>query len=190
MDVYNYNPITLEYTGKSIADESPLETGKYLIPAFATEIPIPDTKENEVAVFDTEAKSWAIIHDYRHIKLWDKATAIPVIAELGETPADINATLVKPMVDYPKWNEINSSWCTDEVAQLSAQTTTAISEIQRLLSVANDKIAPLQDAMDMGIAIGAETTLLTAWKTYRVLVNRVTSQSGFPTNIDWPSMPE
>lgn len=44
MKIYNYNASTLEYTGESIADESPLEPGVFLIPAFSTPIkPLPAT---------------------------------------------------------------------------------------------------------------------------------------------------
>ncbi|MDW9473478.1 hypothetical protein CN100_01190 [Sinorhizobium meliloti] len=42
LTVYNYNPSTFEYTGSSEADESPLEPGVYLIPAYATEIAPPE----------------------------------------------------------------------------------------------------------------------------------------------------
>lgn len=62
--------------------------------------------------------------------------------------------------------------------------------IDYLLSKAELKIAPLQDAVDLGIATTEETASLTAWKTYRVAVNRVPTQSGYPTTIDWPPMPE
>ncbi|MDK1493364.1 hypothetical protein QN219_25505 [Sinorhizobium sp. 7-81] len=41
LSVYNYDPNTLEYIGASEADESPLEPGVYLIPAYATETAPP-----------------------------------------------------------------------------------------------------------------------------------------------------
>ena len=190
MNIYNYDLNTYEYTCRSIADESPLEPNIYLLPAYSTEIKPPETSVNETAVFSEIKNQWSVVADYRNIELWNKETAQKITAVLGETPADINATPVKPMVDYPKWDEITSSWFTDETAQLSAQKTTATCEVQQLLSIANDKIVPLQDAVDLGIATDAETISLTKWKTYRVLVNRVPTQPGFPTAIDWPSMPE
>ncbi|ECH4299659.1 tail fiber assembly protein, partial [Salmonella enterica] len=54
----------------------------------------------------------------------------------------------------------------------------------RLLQMASGKIAPLQDAVDLGIATDDEKAQLDEWKKYRVLVNRVDT-----TNPDWPQKP-
>lgn len=83
----------------------------------------------------------------------------------------------------------------EPIAYTPELTTEQVSEqasatVRSLLSMASNKIAPLQDAADLGIATESETASLTAWKTYRVLVNRVPTQPGFPTAIDWPPMPE
>lgn len=51
MRIYNYHPQTGIYLGESIADTSPLEPGKYLIPAFATSIEPPVILDGEQAVF-------------------------------------------------------------------------------------------------------------------------------------------
>lgn len=55
----------------------------------------------------------------------------------------------------------------------------------RLLRIATEKIAPLQDAVDLGVANDKETADLLAWKQFRVLVNRVK-----PEAPDWPQQPE
>lgn len=190
MNIYNYDLNTYEYICMSVADESPLEPNIYLLPAYSTKIKPPETLVNETAVFSESKNKWDVVADYRNTELWNKETAQKIISVLGETPEELNATTIKPTANYQKWDEITSSWVTDETAQLSAQTTTATCEIQRLLSAATDKIAPLQDAVDLGIATTEETASLTAWKTYRVAVNRVPTQPGFPTAIDWPLMPE
>lgn len=58
MKVYNYNPITKEYGGESIADESPLEPGVFLIPAAATTVKPPTIPQGRRAVWINN--SWSI----------------------------------------------------------------------------------------------------------------------------------
>lgn len=59
-----------------------------------------------------------------------------------------------------------------------------------LLAEAALRIAPLQDAVDLGEATDGEQAALAAWKQYRVALNRIEQQDGFPANINWPSAPE
>ncbi|EQA1407893.1 tail fiber assembly protein, partial [Escherichia coli] len=47
--------------------------------------------------------------------------------------------------------------------------------------------APLQDAADLEIATEGETSLLEAWKKYRVLLNRVDTSTA--PDIEWPASP-
>lgn len=82
----------------------------------------------------------------------------------------------------PEWVDLPAKTQDELVADVQAKIST-------MLASATDKIAPLQDAVDLGMATEAETASLTAWKTYRVAVNRVPTQSGYPTTIDWPTMP-
>lgn len=59
---------------------------------------------------------------------------------------------------------------------------------QSLLAEANSAIAPLQDAVDLGMATESETAALQAWKKYRVLLNRIDTSTA--PDIDWPEKPE
>lgn len=57
-----------------------------------------------------------------------------------------------------------------------------------LRAVADAEIAPLQDAVDLGIATYAEAAALTEWKKYRVMLMRIdTSKS---PDIEWPVPPQ
>ncbi|MEK9495060.1 tail fiber assembly protein [Photorhabdus sp. P32] len=56
-----------------------------------------------------------------------------------------------------------------------------------LLNRASIKMAPLQDAIDLDIATDNEITMLTAWKKYRVALNRMDTTA---QNIKWPEPPE
>lgn len=42
--VYHYHPTSYAYLGKDIADESPLEPGIYLVPAYATLVSAPENE--------------------------------------------------------------------------------------------------------------------------------------------------
>ncbi|UMS00139.1 phage tail protein [Escherichia coli] len=49
-------------------------------------------------------------------------------------------------------------------------------------------MAPLQDAVDLGIVAAEETSLLVVWKKYQVLLNRVDTSTA--PDIEWPVIPE
>lgn len=57
--VYAYNPITNEYIGTTKAPEDPKHPGRYLIPAFVTEIEPPQPGENQKVVWGGEA--WQLV---------------------------------------------------------------------------------------------------------------------------------
>lgn len=59
-----------------------------------------------------------------------------------------------------------------------------------LLATATLRIGPLQDAVDAGRATDDETTRLLLWKGYRIDLNRINQQEGFPEDIVWPQPPE
>lgn len=55
-----------------------------------------------------------------------------------------------------------------------------------LLALAESKISPLQEAVDVDLASDEEKAELLAWKRFRVLVGRVDLRSEKP---DWPEVP-
>lgn len=54
MQIYHYHPTTGEYLGTGMADPSPLEPGKYLIPAYATTTVPPTAMSGKVRVWRGE----------------------------------------------------------------------------------------------------------------------------------------
>ncbi|MGV3346432.1 tail fiber assembly protein [Enterobacteriaceae bacterium LUAb1] len=58
----------------------------------------------------------------------------------------------------------------------------------QLMLEASEQIGTLQDAVDLDMATDAEKLQLTAWKRYRVLLNRVDTSTA--PDIDWPEKPE
>lgn len=56
-----------------------------------------------------------------------------------------------------------------------------------LMKEAGEKIAPLQDALDLALATDVEKLLLIAWRKYRVEVNRIDPATA--PDIVWPEQP-
>lgn len=73
----------------------------------------------------------------------------------------------------------------------TADEQAAIAKAQKeaLMAVATATMAPLQDAVSLDIATDAEKTSLTAWQQYRVTLNRVDQQDGYPGTVEWPTPP-
>lgn len=59
-----------------------------------------------------------------------------------------------------------------------------------LLQNAAIDIAPLQDAVDLGSSTESEVSMLNLLKQYRIDVNRVADQKGYPKVIVWPEYPK
>ncbi len=73
-----------------------------------------------------------------------------------------------------------------EAAQLLAGV---VAENARRRAIADKAITPLQDAVDIDEATEAEVALLKTWKKYRVALNRLSEEPGYPIGITWPIAP-
>lgn len=65
MKIYNYNKETKEFTTSTHATESPLEKGKYIIPANATIKEPLASKDGFAVCFNETKKEWEYIEDNR-----------------------------------------------------------------------------------------------------------------------------
>ncbi|EBR9315741.1 tail fiber assembly protein, partial [Salmonella enterica subsp. enterica serovar Muenchen] len=151
------------------------------LPANCTDIAPPDIPASHIAVFDTETQTWNLKEDHRGETVYDTQTGKPIyISEPGPLPE--NVTSVSPDGEYQKWD--GKAWVKDEAAETAARLRETEGTKSRLLQMASGKIAPLQDAVDLGLATDEEKSQLAEWKKYRVLVNRVDTSSPI-----WPEIP-
>ncbi|HFL6513782.1 TPA: tail fiber assembly protein [Salmonella enterica] len=177
--VYNLRADTNEFIGAGDAWIAP-HTG---LPSNCTDIAPPDIPASHIAVFDPETETWSLQEDHRGETVYDTTTGNQVyISEPGPLPE--NVTSVSPGGEYQKWDGKAKVWVKDEAAEKAAQLRQAEETKNRLLQIASEKIAPLQDAVDLDIATDDEKAQLDEWKKYRVLVNRVDT-----SNPDWPEQP-
>lgn len=59
-----------------------------------------------------------------------------------------------------------------------------------LLTVAANRMGPLQDAVDTVRATDEEVAKLALWKGYRIDLNRIEQKEGYPADIQWPLSPD
>ncbi|HHX9825407.1 TPA: tail fiber assembly protein [Salmonella enterica subsp. enterica serovar Weltevreden] len=175
--IFNLRSDTNEFIGAGDAYIPP-HTG---LPANCTDIAPPDIPSSHIAVFDAETQTWSLQEDHRGETVYDTTTGNQVyISAPGPLPE--NVTSVSPGGEYQKWD--GKAWVKDGAAEKAAQLRQEEETKSRLLQMASEKIAPLQDAVDLDIATDDEKAQLDEWKKYRVLVNRVDT-----TSPDWPDVP-
>ncbi|WP_235395299.1 tail fiber assembly protein [Pseudomonas brassicacearum] len=79
----------------------------------------------------------------------------------------------------------------EEIEQLlpAMKLREAAEKISGLRKIADQAIAPLQDAVDIDEATPEEVAALKTWKKYRVALSRLPEQQGYPDEAVWPAAP-
>lgn len=91
---------------------------------------------------------------------------------------------------YHTWDDQNNKWVISDEglkSQKVDQVQFAAQMKAQLMAGATKQIDPLQDAVDLDMATDEEKMQLTAWRKYRVLLNRVDASTA--PDITWPSIP-
>lgn len=179
--VYNLRADTHEFIGKGDAMIPPF-TG---LPANCTTIKPPASKAGFIPVFDCEKQRWRLVEDHRGEVVYDIGTGkTRFITEPGAYPAW--TTTIAPDSAWQKWD--GTKWVADAEAEHNALVSEAQTTKSGLMKQAADVIAMLQDAVDLDMATEDEQKSLTAWKKYRVLLNRIQPEDA--PAITWPEVPE
>ena len=86
------------------------------------------------------------------------------------------------------WSQVITA---EQKSQAAAEQMLAavVAEVAQRRAAADTAIAPLQDAVDLDEATETEAAALKQWKRYRVALNRLPDQPGYPAVIDWPAPP-
>lgn len=181
LTTYNSDTITREYTS---ARQDYIQVGVGLASGAYTDVPTLPTGANKAVRRTADGKAWEIVADYRGQTAYSTKTGQPQpVDDMGDLSATL--TLLAPQTPYDNWD--GTRWVTDKEAQHAALVQEAILQKVQLMSEATIAIAPLQDAVDTGIATDEETRQLTAWKTYRALMSRINPEDA--SDIKWPDVP-
>ncbi len=78
MNIYHYHPNTGSYLGNSLADESPLDPGVYLVPAHSTSVKPPISRDGKQSVWKNN--KWEML-DIPKLNSEPEAKPMPVTWE-------------------------------------------------------------------------------------------------------------
>ncbi|MEA9442263.1 tail fiber assembly protein [Aeromonas caviae] len=173
------NPATHEYNGPLDVWVS-VGTG---LPACAF-LDAPPTSEPGKTIV-RPGDTWMLVDDHRGQTAYDKQTrAASVITEPGEVP--VTQTLVAPSSPFDVWDEERDAWVKNIEAESNWQRQQAETQRNMLMAEANQQIAILADAVELGMATDTEQAAYIAWRQYRVELSRLdlTQQP-----ITWPPTP-
>ena len=126
---------------------------------------------------------WVLVEDNREKTAYNIETKEAVnIDYLGEIKEGF--TLLEPF-EFCKWN--GKKWVKDKVAENNATIEQNQVRKNSLINEANEKIAVLQDIIDLDMCESNEAEQLKQWKKYRILLTRVDASD---VNVVFPSKPE
>ncbi|MFU9138308.1 tail fiber assembly protein [Erwinia tasmaniensis] len=136
------------------------------IPADTLKIIFDDTGIIRMASYDAST-------------LWPNGQSV---AEVDAIPEEFNTDALRERWVFDGKKIIARTYTADELAEQATVTR------DNLQAEATLKIAPLQDAVDIYDATEEERANLTAWKKYRVALNRLDLSTA--PEITWPEVPQ
>lgn len=170
---YRVDPLTRTVLETFDLEESRERPGAYAVPDFCYIDPPPQVPDGQVLVRKADASGWEVLPDNRGL-VYGVETGEQIRWGMpGDLPEHVTAEA--PANDLQSWD--GKGWRTDP--------TKVAARRDELIAGAGQRVAVLQDAVDLDMADDAERTALLDWKRYRVLLSRI-DVSG-PT---WPESPE
>lgn len=199
MEIFNYHPFTGEFLTVGVADDNPLEPDDPIVPGYATKIAPPQANERRVPVYLNESGippqnwpegAWTLIADYRDVPLYRTADG-SVFNLSGEYSGlgDLPSFLTEEPRPSPAHVWIDGTWTLDPTLETEQLSALVRREQSVRLYEADQLIAPLMDGFVLGELTTEDEDALKALSQYRKALRVVTSQPGFPRNIDWPAKP-
>lgn len=187
MLIHHYDNKTGQYVGSQLADADPRSPNRWLIPAFATAVPLPERPINTWPFFDDG--SWQLRPDYRGQTLYRTDTGEPAeIIAPGVAPAEAGLTVEpRPSTDHV-WTE--GAWRLCPALVVKRDRERAMAEFDAKMETARAANAGKADAYAAGLLSAVEVAVFKAWAAYQMDLVRVVSAPTFPENIHWPDEPD
>ncbi|WP_412525932.1 tail fiber assembly protein [Burkholderia lata] len=182
-----YDSLTGQYIVSFLADVDPMNSSRYLVPAFCTLEPLPEREPRTWPFWRSD--KWEMLPDYRGVRLYrTDSGAAAEITVAGVTPQEAGLTEAPRPSDEHVWRD--DAWTVDEEIVANKVRESAMNDFFARLETARKQNLGKADARVTGRLSDIAEATFDAWTDYQVaLVNAVESPN-FPAEIVWPAEPD
>ncbi|MBR7996441.1 tail assembly chaperone [Burkholderia cenocepacia] len=182
-----YDSLTGQYIVSFLADVDPMNSTRYLVPAFCTLEPLPE-RAPRTWPFWRDGK-WEMLPDYRGVRLYRTESGLPAeITVAGVKPDDAGLTEEPRPSDTHVWRD--GTWVVDEKIVADRARESAMNDFFTRLEKARQQNRGKSDARMTGRLSDLEQATFDAWADYQVALVNVVESPTFPTQIAWPAEPD
>ncbi|WP_260438555.1 tail fiber assembly protein [Burkholderia contaminans] len=170
-----------------LADVDPMNSSRYLVPAFCTLEPLPEREPRTWPFWRND--KWEMLPDYRGVRLYrTESGAVAEITVAGVTPDEAGLTEAPRPSDAHVWRD--GSWAIDEEIVAGRVRESAMNDFFARLEKARNQNLGKSDARVTGRLSDLEAATFDAWTDYQVALVRVVESPSFPAQIAWPDEPD
>lgn len=182
-----FDSLTGQYVVSFLADVDPMNTSRYLVPAFCTLEPLPERGPRTWPFWRDE--KWQMLPDYRGVRLYrTESGAAAEITVAGVTPDDAALTEKPRPSDAHVWRD--GKWVVDEKIVADRARESAMNDFFARLEKARQQNRGKSDARMTGRLSDLEEATFDAWADYQVALVNVVESPTFPAKITWPAEPD
>lgn len=181
-----YDSLTGQYIVSFLADVDPMNSERFLVPAFCTLEPLPERAPRTWPFWRDD--KWELLPDYRGVRLYrTESGAAAEITVAGMTLDDAGLTEVPRPSDAHVWRD--GAWAIDEQLVADKERETAMNDFFVRLDKARRQNLGKSDARITGRMSDLEEATFDAWTDYQLALTNVVESPTFPADIAWPDEP-
>lgn len=187
MLIHQFDSETGQYIHSFLAEPDPRNADRWIVPAFATDVPLPERCRLQWPFF--RDGSWELLPDYRGQMLYRCSNGEPAeIVMAGITPDEAGLTTMPRPSDLHRWN--GADWEMDPEAIERQERADAMGEFEERMARAKAKNAGKIDALAAGLLDAAGEAIFKAWAGYQLALVAVVESDAFPAARVWPAEPD
>ncbi|WP_257827303.1 tail fiber assembly protein [Burkholderia glumae] len=182
-----YDSLTGQYIVSFLADVDPMNSSRYLVPAFCTLEPLPERAPRTWPFWRDE--KWEMLPDYRGVRLYrTESGAAAEITVAGVIPEDAGLTERPRPSDAHVWRD--GEWVVDEKLVADRVREAAMNDFFARLEKGRQQNRGKSDARMTGRLSDLEEATFDAWADYQVALANIAESPTFPAKITWPAEPD